>query len=140
MRSGNLHLPILTRDNENQPLLIAVRKARTAKNKGPAMRPRLCTYAGITGFRSHAWLVPTSCLSSCEQAVCASASAPFSFSKPDFHFRCESRCLCYVASPPYEVRLMAGFASQLSPLWIINRSFVSKFWPILVFLWFARRS
>ena len=103
MRLGNLHLPILTRDNENQPLLIAVRKARTAKNKGPAMRPRLCTYAGITGFRSHAWLVPTSCLSSCEQAVCASASAPFSFSKPDFHFRCESRCLCYVASPPYEV-------------------------------------
>ena len=37
MRSGNLHLLLLTRDNENQPLLIAVREQAALQNKRPAI-------------------------------------------------------------------------------------------------------
>ena len=57
------------------------RAGRTAKQKASDLQcPRLCTYARITGFGSHAWLVSRSCLSSCKQAVCASALCPsFSF-------------------------------------------------------------
>ena len=116
MRSGNLHLLLLTRDNENQPLLIAVREQAAQQNKRPAisnahgyaLTPALPA-SGVThgSFQEAAYLLAN-------RRSALPLSALLSLSSDLDVSRC---CLCNVAASRYKVcSSVAAFASQPASL------------------------